>query len=254
MNLKFLKAYINDLELDVPENDYKSLQDDVPPTEKAAPAEEEAKFVNDKSLVSFAAGVSGENQSDLLDSLLLSQLAANKQYSAEDEPEQWFNAFSGVMNNIGWILEESDFSTYKAKGNVIEIESVVMDVLESTLGAKIIPIAKSLLNAVKGLTEKDSSKFIAFEKNTHSLKKGNFLLGIADETNATLSFSMCMIMIESTHQIKQILFFKSTKDETKVDYSSVKGTLNSLKFASVRPVIDKKLQDYRNDYIANIDI
>jgi hypothetical protein len=254
MNLKFLKAYINDLELDVPGNDYKSLQDEVPPTEKAAPADEEKKFVNDKSLVSFAAGVSGENQSDLLDSLLLSQLAANKQYSAEDEPEQWFNAFSGVMNNIGWILEESDFSTYKAKGNIIEIESVVMDVLESALGAKIIPIAKSLLNAVKGLTEKDSTKFIAFEKNTHSLKKGNFLLGVADETNATLSFSMCMIMIESTHQIKQILFFKSTKDDTKVDYSSVNGTLNSLKFAAVRSVVDKKLEDYRNDYIANIDI
>jgi hypothetical protein len=254
MNLKFLKAYINDLELDVPLNDYKNLQDGTPPTGEAVPAEEEKKYVNDKSLVSFAAGVSGENQNDLLDSLLISQLAANKQYSAEDEPEQWFNAFSGVMNNIGWILEESDFSTYKAKGNVIEFESVVMDILESALGGEIIPTAKSLLNAVKGLADKDSNKFIAFEKNTHSLKKGNFLLGVANETNATLSFSMCMIMMESTHQIKQILFFKSTKDETKIDYSSVKGTLNSLKFAAVRSVVDKKLEDYRNDYIANIDI
>jgi hypothetical protein len=254
MNPKFLKAYISDLELDAPLNDYKALQE-TPPAETVTPEEEaESKFVNDKSLVSFAAGVSGENQNDLLDSLLLSQLAANKQYSAEDEPEQWFNAFSGVMNNIGWILEESDFSTYKAKGNVIEIESVVMDILESALGGKIIPVAKSLLNAVKGLAEKDSTKFIAFEKNTHSLKKGNFLLGVADETNATLSFSMCMIMMESTHQIKQILFFKSTKDETKIDYSSVKGTLNSLKFADVRPVIEKKLEDLRNDYIAKLDI
>jgi hypothetical protein len=232
MNPKFLKAYISDLELDTPLNDYKTLQETGPAETETPEEEAENKFVNDKSLVSFAAGVSGENQNDLLDSLLLSQLAANKQYSAEDEPEQWFNAFS----------------------DVIEIESVVMDILESALGGKVIPVAKSLLNAVKGLAEKDSTKFIAFEKNTHSLKKGNFLLGVADETNATLSFSMCMIMMESTHQIKQILFFKSTKDETKIDYSSVKGTLNSLKFADVRPVIEKKLEDLRNDYIAKLDI
>jgi hypothetical protein len=92
-------------------------------------------------------------------------------------------------------------------------------------------------------------------KRIHTrLRKGISLLGVADETNATLSFSMCMIMMESTHQIKQILFFKSTKDETKIDYSSVKGTLNSLKFADVRPVIEKKLEDLRNDYIAKLDI
>ena len=254
MNLKFLKAYIHDLELDVPLNDYKNLQNELPPAEETKPAEEEKKYVNDKSLVSFAAGVSGENQNDLLDSLLISQLAANKQYSAEDEPEQWFNAFSGVMNNIGWVLEESDFSAYKTKGNVIEFESVVMDILESALGGEIIPAAKSLINAVKGLADKDSNKFIAFEKNTHSLKKGNFMLGVANETNATLSFSMCMIVMESTHQIKQILFFKSTKDETRIDYSSVKGTLNSLKFAAVRAIVNKKLEDYRNDYIAKLDI
>ncbi len=214
----------------------------------------EAAFVNDKSLVSFAAGVSIQNRADLLNSLLLAQLAANRQFSSEDDLKKWYDAFFKLMNKLGWLIETSKTTEYIAKGTVVEIESVVLEILQSALGGKVIEVAKSLINAFKSLTDEKKKKFIAFEKNTHSLKKGCFLFGVADEQNNALSVSFCFILLSSTHEIKQILFFRSQKDESRLETATFKGTLNITIYDKIRKTVIEKLEDNAEKFIAEIEI
>jgi len=248
-----LKKFVNDLELSPSKHPYpgvtkRNLE------ETTTPADKETSFVNEKSLVSFAAEVSLQNRADLLNSLLLAQLSANKQFSSEDELEKWYRAFFKLMNKLGWVIETSKTTEYKSKGTVIEIESVVIDILESAIGGKVVEIARSLISAFKGLADDKEKKFIAFEKNTHSLKKGCFLFGVATEKNETLSVTFCFILLSSSHEIKQILFFRSKEDESKLKTASFKGTLNVDTYAPVRQIVIDKLKDNVAKSIAEIDI
>jgi hypothetical protein len=54
-------------------------------------------YVDAGSLISFVAGVSAENRADILNSTLLAQLAANKQYNREQQTQEWYGMYREVL-------------------------------------------------------------------------------------------------------------------------------------------------------------
>lgn len=211
-------------------------------------------YLNDKSIVSLAKDVSGQNREDLMNSLLLAQMAANKQYSFIEEPEDWFDHFTNTMSIIGWVAEGNELSSYEAKKDVLEVEAVVLDILQSAIGEGIAKAAKTLITAVKSMANKEDKKFIAFEANTHTTSKGNFMLGFASEEKGALSFNAAMIILTAKEKIKQILFFRSEKNSTSLKYGYFKGTLNADFYDDARMMVKEKLGDARKKMVAGIEI
>src|SRR5262245_2586864 len=60
-------------------------------------------------LAEFTPAVPLSARAALANSLLLAQLAANKQTSQSQDVFEWYNAYSHVLQGIGWQMKDVDF-------------------------------------------------------------------------------------------------------------------------------------------------
>lgn len=253
MQQKDVTKFVKDLEIAEGRSTYPSAKGigEVADAEKFVEGKEQA-FLNDKSIFSFASEVTGQIREDVLNSTLLAQLAANKVFNTPDKLVEWQKKFGEVLNNLGWIVEASEFQTFDSKHNLVEVEQAIIDILTATFGSTIIPLVKKTLQAIKGLAGTDG-KIKAFESNTTSVTKGVFQLGVATQKDDTVALQLGSFIIESKNKITRILFVKIEKDSTKMDYNSQKVTLNQTNYAKVRQAINAKLGTRTEEFIAAID-
>ena len=240
--------YVKTLEIQSPIAGFPSTKGGAPVIEGA-----EQSFINDKSLVSFVSDVSGQRRSDVLNSILIAQLAANKQFPDELQILDWYKAFINVLNNLGWTIEAAEFSSFRSDTDVFEVENAIIDILTNAFGEVFKTVIIKTLASIKGLSDANG-KITAFEKNTHSLSRGAFQIGLAKEENGVVMIQLGMFMLTSSSQIKRILFFKSTKEKTRLDYCSRKGTLNEDVYANIRKPVSDKLAGKATEFIAEVEI
>ena len=213
---------------------------------------EQAMLVN-KSLISFVAGVSADRRADILESTLLAQLAAKNQVPDESDTIGWYKSFVSVLTKIGWTIEGGDIQNYSANGNVLELQSVIIDILISAFGANLGEIIVKALNAIKSLAD-SSGKIEAFEKNTHAEKTGSFQIGVATEENGAVSINLGTFLISTSNNINHILFIKLSSDTTDLQYASGKLTLDQDIYSSIRATVQEKLNDRAAAYVAELEI
>jgi hypothetical protein len=210
-------------------------------------------FINNKSIVSFVAGISDQAKQDVLNSTLLAQLAANKQYPDAVNSAEWYKTYSSVLQNVGWVVEGSMFDEFNSGDSLFEMQNAVLGILGAALGSNYIEIIKKALEAVKSLSDSDN-RIKMFERNTRVADKGIFQLAAADETNGTVALHMGGFMLTSKNTSTRILFFRTSKDETKLKSSAMKCTLDNNVYQKVRNQILDKLGNVTASYVAAIDI
>jgi len=245
-----IDQYISGLSLQEPVAGFPKSRN--PVTEQVAEGIEQS-FLNARSLVSFVSEVNGQRRKDVLNSVLIAQLAANKAHPNDDQVLEWYKTFIEILNKLGWVIEQAEFSEWKAKGSLFEVENAIIDVLTAAFGGTFVSVIKKTLSAIKDLAD-SNGKITAFEKNTHSVQKGAFQIGIAKEENETVAMQIGTFLLTSDNQIKKILFFKSTKESTKLNYCSRKGTLNEEMYAKGRDAVVAKLGDRVTEFVTEIDI
>jgi hypothetical protein len=257
MNQQELSSYINSLPLASgnPYKTYRSTLGVEASTEPAIPIKEgtEQSFFAEKSIISFAAEVSEANRQDILNATLFSQMAAN---TVPDEPEklmEWYRKFIEVLAKTGWIIEGHDLQTYNATGSVFEVQNVIVDILTSAFGAHYITIIKKTLDAIKNMSSEDK-KIKAFEKNVNKVSKGCFQLALANEQNGQVSMQLGTFILTSTNTITSILFFKTEKTNTRLDYISKRASFNAGVYQSIRKTISDKLGEKLATNIAEIPL
>ena len=244
-----LEKYVAELQLGRPASAYPQRREVTP----LLAENQEQSFLNDKSVVSFASEVNGQRRKDVLNSVLLAQLAANKQFSDDTQILDWYRAFIKVLNNLGWMIQEAEFSTFEAKADVFEVQNAIIEILTKAFGGTFQSVIMSTLDSIKALGDEDG-KITAFEKNTHSLSKGAFQIALATEANETVALQLGTFMLNSSNEIKKILFFKSSKDRTRLDYCSRQGTLNEEIYAIARQSVSDKLGDKIDHFVAEIEL
>jgi hypothetical protein len=106
---------------------------------------------------------------------------------------------------------------------------------------------------IKKLSNHDN-RIVVFEQNTHTNEKGSFQLALADETDGLVSLTMAGFVVNSSERINRILFFKSSKEKTSLQVSSMTGTLDTDIYSLVRKDIITKLGENVNKYIAALEI
>lgn len=212
----------------------------------------ETSFLNFKSLNSFVANVSEGRREDVLNSLLLAQRAATKAFPEETQIVNWYKKYYEVLNTIGWVIENKDFTIFDTSATLFEIDKAIFEIISTALTGNQLAILTKVIDTFKNLGENDH-RLIAFERNTHTLQKGSFQLGVATEDNNTISITSFAFIINSSKQITQILFFRSAIEETEFQFSLNKATLAESVFANARDAIKQKLGNVEA-FIVSLDI
>ena len=89
--------------------------------------------VDGGSLVSFTSEIDEQNRSDVENSVLLAQLAADSQYQRNENSDLWYKVFVNVLSKVGWIIQEFEFEKYEAHGQSVVVTAVVLDIVKGIL-------------------------------------------------------------------------------------------------------------------------
>jgi hypothetical protein len=275
-----IKNYLDNLEISFPDGmtpllhpDFRPLEPPASPSFKrsptmssmvvtAAPGQavplpvqdgKDQAMVVDKSLISFVSGLSAGNRADILESTLLAQLGANGKVPDEKDVIGWYKAYIEILTKVGWTMEGGEVQQFSAKANVVELQSVIIDILKAAFGADFLQLVTRALDGIKSLAD-SNGKIEAFEKNTHSESNGSFQIGVATQVGDAVSMNLGTFLITSTSKISHILFIKFSKDETDLQYASGKLTLDQHIYENVRTLVQNKLSGRAVEFVTEIPL
>lgn len=244
-----LKSYIAGLELAEPSAAVAALAPAAPMVED----ETKAGYVDDGSLVSFVAGVSQQHKHDILNSTLLAQLAANKQYDREKETVEWYKFYREVLENVGWVIQAFDFTEFKAGGAQFSVDEVVLKILAAIATQNDIAIVAETIEALKGLSD-DDGRVVLFNSDTHELNKGNFQIGVASESDGVAVMKLGTFYFSTSETVTRVLWFRFKSADTSFYKGAQTVNLNEDVYGQVCQAVIDKLGDKAQTFVRDLPI
>ncbi|MGA2080310.1 MAG: hypothetical protein ABSH53_06830 [Holophaga sp.] len=253
-------AFINSLELPPAEHRLRRALLAAPsPKGPQVTDNQKGAFLNDGALVSALGGIPAQHQQDVLDSFLLAQLVANKKCDRETDPISWYKNYLDVLGNTGWVIGNTQFTDYDAKGSTVIMEKAVLDLLATIVaggvagGTAILSLVTQTINSMKSLADSDG-RITLWDSATHTSHAGNFQIVAFQETNNVISSTIGCFYFKTTEDVKKILWFTFSSSEMKLKQSGQNIILNQGTYSEIRDSVKQKLSSYRNTYISNLDI
>jgi hypothetical protein len=244
--------FVQSLELEQPKPRTRGLE---AATEIAPPkitAEEDANYINDGSLVSFVAGLSVQDKSDVLNGVLLAQKAANTQHNRYSEPEAWYASYREVLTKIGWTGGADSFQKFDANGETVQVQNVVLTILAGlVMGGPAIAAITQALNALKGLSKTDS-RFTLWDQSSHSQTAGNFQIAASAKSTDGLVLNLGTFYFSAIKTDTHFLFFDFSSTGITLFTGAQQMVLNTDVYAQVRQVVIEKLGVLANEFVANL--
>ena len=214
----------------------------------------EAGFVDAGSLVCFSSEnmINEQQKKDVLNSILLSQLAANKRYNRFTDPSDWYAFYRKVASQIGWITKSfKPFERYVSFPNKFQIPDVVIDIFSEVLkineGEK-----KALRDTIESM--KKSKKALAlFESNSINGNRGNFqILACTVDKNEQVSIVVFGCYFQSTEVTGNHFFAGRKKQDIVLQAAAEVFVLNHDVYDQVREEVNQKLGNRVEVFISNI--
>ena len=156
---------------------------------------------------SFAQGVDASVREAISASALLAQLVANKRFAFDKKPLDWFKAYSEVLENVGWTLQEGGWTDYPASGSAVEVNEKVVEVMTAILGPApaALSIITSTVNALKAM-KPDSSWITIFSRESQKANIARFQVGLVEQkADADVFVSLCLSHRGTNHNFPGII-------------------------------------------------
>jgi len=212
-----------------------------------------AAYIDAGSAVSFVAGVSPQSQRDALNSTLLAQLAANKKFDRENDTVNWYNFYKTVLENVGWTLQNFNFTKYNASGASFTMDKVVLDLIAAIATGDEVATLQATLDAMRALSNKDG-RIVLFESSSSSASHGNFQIAIANETGGLLSMRIGASHFSTSQSSTSVLWFNYSSSQTDLYNGAQTMTLDKQVYQYVRNDIVSKLGANAINFVKSLDI
>lgn len=222
----------------------------------AAPSEKTpCAIINDKQVICFEKGFPPQLRDDVLNSTLFAQLAATKLYP--DDASAWYKMYEEVLKKIGWAVQESSFSDYTIKGDMLEVDKALIEVLEGLLlpSNQIKAIVTAAMESLTQLKSKDPAKFNLFRRNALSNGQGGFGMGACTEVDGIAYTSLGAFHLYSEVKTDDYLWFHYHTKKSRVFKATSNMILNPQIYNDlIRDAVLKKLKEAAEEYVTNLDI
>ncbi|OPC77695.1 hypothetical protein B4N89_35935 [Embleya scabrispora] len=210
-------------------------------------------YVDDGSLISFVADVSGQARQDVLDSCLLAQLGANAVAPREEEVEKWYQKYKEVLGHCGWTISGQGFDTWDSGTASFKVDKIIFEVLAALLTQNELAVATKTLDALTKLGE-DDEKVRIFETKSSSSHGGNFQIGVCNQTNDSVAMRLGAFYYSVSQSVTNFLWFEFSSSDAHFWQGKRQATLNDRAYAVVRDQIITKLDVRRGQYIRDLEI
>jgi hypothetical protein len=195
--------------------------------------------------------VSTQHRRDVLQCLLLAQLAANAKADRHRDTGTWYGVYQKTLDQVGWVVfASSRFSRYRASVAHFTIGDVAADVLdERNSPEEVATVAGAFRDfaADPGL-----AAHLVFECPSHSGGIGNFQVAMAGEaSNGTVTLQVLGVTFETPEYVGRLVTH-DFGEQSKIQVSYTASTLNEATFGKVRSAIEAKLASRFDASVATI--
>jgi hypothetical protein len=210
--------------------------------------------VNAGSIVSFVAGLSETEQSDVLFSTQLAQRAASAKHDRFAETEAWYRVYADVLGRLGWVGEAFAFTQRTSASSAFTIDRSALDVIMEIATSNQLAILVRTLDTLKGLAADDGTLQVFTLQALRELS-GNFQIGAAQRgDNGAVSLAAGAFHFRTKDTRGRFLFITWGREEISFWAGATKLTLNAELYAHHRAAVSARLAADAADYIAAIDI
>ncbi len=225
----------------------------ISPAAIAADIQKPSAFVDKGSIVAFTAGVSGQNREDVLNSTLLSQLAADHKYDREKQVMDWYGFYQDVLGKIGWVVQGFNFETRKQSQQSFTMDEAVLEIAEAALTGQEELVVVAAIDAMRKLPKKDG-RLQLFNHSAASDTEGNFQISVCSEKNGAVAMKTMAFTYDARQQNTDVLFFSYASSSTQLKTATVGQSLDSNVYAQVRQTAITKLGDNAKNFVLDLDI
>ncbi|KAG8724411.1 hypothetical protein FRC09_018869, partial [Ceratobasidium sp. 395] len=149
-------------------------------------ASKETAWVSGGALYIFDRELSKTQKSDIVNSTLLAQLAADKNYDRITDTDNWYQSYVNTLGRIGWVASEFGFDPAPL-GKPISAGQFVVDHLGNDIGSWRAKSVKAAVDTINKMPA-DEKALKVFSSNASSGPHANFQVGYcnADDGNVVV--------------------------------------------------------------------
>jgi hypothetical protein len=243
---------------ELPAAPVQTLGEGAPGDESPFDAAKQQAAVVGSDVVSFVKEITPEQRKDIVNAALLAQLVANKKVRDPKDLDgvlAWYREYFNVLSQIGFVVQESGFAEYTERSDSFEAHEAILDVVKVILAGApaALTIVTKTLESLKKMNE-DTPWITVFHRESRSANTARFQISLADADPTGSYLSLMAFGISAKAEVKQVLFFRFKKNESKLHHDSAKLSINATVLEGVRDDIAKKIAKYTSDFVAGLDI
>ena len=204
------------------------------------------------SLIALDGSLTEQHVQDVLQSMLLAQLAANVKADRHKDPLNWYKSYQSTFEQIGWVVSAStNFTRYLPQTSRYTVATVITDLFRR----KTLPEELSLVTRTLAGFRRDEAApaQVVWECPSHAGGIGNFQFGLATEEEDTVTLRLGRFTFEAPAQVTRLALEEFGSD-TKFLNSFVAMTLNEEVFAQLRGSIAQKLESRLGGSVAMVEL
>jgi hypothetical protein len=191
------------------------------------------------SIAALADSLSDQHKRDVLESLLLAQLAASAKSDRHRDPVNWYKVYQQTLESIGWVVQTSTtMSRYLPPGTRFTMANVVTDLFRRKLDETELSLVTRTLTAFNR-DPRGEGQFV-FECPSHSGGIGNFQFGLATEEDGTTNLQLGYFSFAVGKHVSRLAFEEFPTD-AKFSMAFVALTLNEQLYQGVRSAVAAKV-------------
>lgn len=218
------------------------------------PTQEPVGAIDGNTVGTFVDGITGQHLFDVLNSILLAQLAANVKYDRESDPIPWTKYYSRVLENVGWVVPEYSFFGLRSSSTRFSMDAALLKVIAAIMTPKQVELVKSAIEALQALSGNDR-RLTIFRRNSVQQNAGNFQVdSVGESANHIVSMKLCAFHFKTDETITDVLWWRFKSSSTTLNATRTTLVLNDQVYDRLRQPILDKLGNRGLDYIAGLDI
>lgn len=216
------------------------------------PAKDQSVAVG-SGVMSFMKGLDPLRRRAIADSVLLAQLVANQGVPDRENVDAWYGAYFDVLGNLGWIIENKEFSVHEASGRGVEAHEAILAVAAGLLGGgPALAVVKATLGALEKIGS-NNSWITLFNRDQQESKAARFQISLAQQDDADLcSLAMMAFALEASAKLIQVIFFKVRLTDARLRKLSTTITIDPKMLAAVHPDIQARVAAFQKEYLRTL--
>ena len=241
-------VFVEQLEIESPDSHFTSS------TDVQFSVSKSQGLVDAGSLVSFVGNVGKQQRTDVLNSTLFAQLAADKKFNRQRQAEKWFEFYQFVLSKLGWNIQEYHFEEYKSHGEKMQISEEIVSILRATLSKDELEVVERTIKSLQS-SENEPCWNVFSQKCSAASSNANLqILTCKVDSSGQITMSLGSFHFSAKSMQPRWLWFHYNSANIIFYKCTPISTLNITVYDAVRDEIIKKLGDYTQRLIRDLKI